>query len=76
MKLRNLRDIYKRVCEQRLIYGAQMWGYRGAGKIIMKSKGIFKRKMFTNTKVYLERFGSIEEWNRKKDVEDTIFCCK
>lgn len=76
MKLRILWDIYKRECEQRLIYGAQIWGYRGAGKIIMKSKGICKRKMFKNTKVYFERFGIIEEWNGKKDVEDTTFCCK
>jgi hypothetical protein len=38
----------------------------------MKSKGIFKRKMFKNTKVYLERFGSTEDLNGKKEVEDTF----
>jgi hypothetical protein len=38
----------------------------------MKSKGIFKRKIFRNNKVYLERFGSTEDWNGKEEVEDTI----
>jgi len=43
---------------------------------ITKSKGIFKRNIFKNTKVYLEKFGMTEGWIGKKAVEDIIFCCE
>lgn len=77
IKLIILRDIYKTEREQILIHGAQIWGYRGAGEKMMKSKGIFKRKMFRNNKVYLERFGSTEDWNGKgRGGGRHYFCCE
>jgi hypothetical protein len=76
MKLRILRYIYKTECEQRLIYGAQCVGLQGGWKQSYEVQGDFHTKIFKNTKVYLQRIDSTEEWKRKKEVEDTIFCCK
>ena len=55
-----------------------MWGTygvtEGLGKI--SSPGGFSNDFFLNSKVYLERFGSTEDWNGKKEVKYTIFCCE
>lgn len=56
------------------IWGTNM-GLKRDWEKIMNSKGIFQRKIFKNTKVYLELFDSTEDWNGK-EVEDTIFCCE
>jgi hypothetical protein len=76
MKLRILRDIYKRECEHRLIYGAQYMGLHGGWEQNYEFQGDFQTKMFKNTKVCLQRIDSTEDGERKKEVEDTILCCE